>query len=151
MAANTPSSRRPRSANDQPWVSSPWKARWTIHSEYTVANTRPTAPSTAAHLATCQVPCRMRNSATKLPRPGRPSEASAKNSAVPPMRGATVQRPPILPMSLVWMRSCSDPTSRNNAPVLNAWHTISRMAPCKARVFQANTPSSTKPMWLTLV
>ena len=31
------------------------------------------------------------------------------------------------------------------------WATISITAPCRASWFQANTPSSTNPMWLTLL
>ena len=64
----------------------------------------------------------------------------AKNMAVPPIRGATCQRPPILPMSRVWMRSCRPPTRMKRAPVERAWHTICRTTPCSASVFQAKMP-----------
>ncbi len=78
-------------------------------------------------------------------------ETMAKNMAVPPIRGATRQRPPILAMSRVWMRSCRPPTRMKSAPVERAWHTSCRTTPCSASSFQAKTPIRTKPMWLTLV
>ena len=39
----------------------------------------------------------------------------------------------------------------NRPPVLTPWAIICITAPCRASSFQAKTPSSTKPMWLTLV
>ena len=116
-----------------------------------VAATRPKAASTVAGSLTRHEPSKMRNSATKLPRAGRPSEARAKTRATAPIPGAVSQRPPILSMSRVCRRSCMSPTMANSAPVEKAWQTISRTAPCRASVFQAMIASSTKPMWLTLV
>ena len=54
-------------------------------------------------------------------------------------------------MSRVCMRSIIEPTSRKRAPVEKAWQTISSTTPVRASGVQAKMPSSTKPMWLTLV
>ena len=80
-----------------------------------------------------------------------PATRGRRPARSPPKRGATVQSPPICSMSRVWMRSSSAPTRTKRAPVERAWQTISSTTPCSASSFQANTPSSTKPIWLTLV
>ena len=71
--------------------------------------------------------------------------------ATAPIRGAVAHSPPMRSMSRVCVRSCSRPTRMNSAPVEKAWLRISITAPCSASSFQAKMPSSTKPMWLTLV
>ena len=101
---------------------------------------------------TCQTPTRMRNSATKLPRPGRPSEAMAKNMAVPPIRGATVPEAAhlvhVAGVDAVLQAADHD---EEGARARGRDRRAAGSRPAARSVFQAKTPSSTKPMWLTLV
>ncbi|MNH38694.1 hypothetical protein D3C79_997700 [compost metagenome] len=48
-------------------------------SEYTEPNTRPQVARTVTHGEATKLPIRIRNSPTKLPVPGRPRDAAAKN------------------------------------------------------------------------
>ena len=65
--------------------------------------------------------------------------------------GIVSQRPPIWAISRVCMLSCNSPARMKSAPVLIPWLTIWITAPSSAISFPAKIPSSTKPMWLTLV
>ncbi|MOA20356.1 hypothetical protein D3C78_1407960 [compost metagenome] len=57
------------------------------------------------HGALAKVPIRIRNSPTKLPVPGRPREAAAKNRLMAGRYAIFDHRPPISRMSRVWVRS----------------------------------------------
>ena len=75
-------------------------------------------------MLTLYVPSSTKNSPTKLPIPGSPSEARAKKSMAPPMRGATGHKPPMRRVSRVRSRSCKDPTNIKRAPALIPWQSI---------------------------
>ena len=62
---------------------------------YTAATITPTAEAMAKGASTLKAPSSTMNSPTKLPRPGMPREATTKNRAMAPMRGARIHRPPI--------------------------------------------------------
>ncbi len=84
------------------------------------------------------------NSPTKLPIPGKPREARAKNIDAPPRRGATDQRPPIRLKERVWSRSWSAPASMKSAPVLSPWETIWIMAPLEGETAACKKPEEHK-------
>ncbi len=63
--------------------------------------------------------------------------------------GTDLAMPPKSAIARVWRRSYNMPMMRNSAPVEMPWLTIWMSAPWTASASKANTPSTTKPRWLT--
>ncbi len=75
--------------------------------------------------------------------------ARAVITKIVPNTGITFARPPNSAMMRVCRRSYNMPSRRNMAPVDAPCDSITMSAPCTLWSVNANTPSTTKPMWAT--